>query len=387
MSSSDDITNWLISEGRLLGDGVAIVNGYASRLAQAGVPLSRANISQRFANPLLVAWGVIWTPEETSQYDVTHKMLETVSYVGSPFEYLHTHQKPLHKSLVGLDRNVDHSSYLELSDAGGTDLFALLLTYGDGSQNGCTFVTDDPDGFQAEHVDLIRKTSDGLACAMEPVSMRRSTESLLRTYIGQGPAEAVCNGSIQRGESKAVEAVVVFSDLRGFTSKSESWSEADLYAALNDYFDTVVQAMNDHGGDVLKFMGDGILSIFTIDGTEQRDAQCRKAIAAARAVITRLGKLNENRRIAGLENLELGIGINTGPVSYGNIGSPSRLDFTVLGSAVNIASRTQDLCKTLGETILATDPVAQSEPGVYEDRGNHALRGVAKPTRLFALRD
>jgi len=386
MTSADDITNWLISEGRELGDGVAIVEGYSARLVEAGVPLSRANIAQRFANPLLVAWGVIWTPEETSQYDVTHQMLETSSYVGSPFEYVHTNLKPLHKSLVGLDPDLDHSSYLELAEAGGTDLYAMLLTYGDGSQNGCTFVTDSSNGFQGEHIALIQRTGVGLACALEPVTMRKSTESLLRTYIGDGPARAVCNGTIQRGESSVVEAVVVFTDLRGFTTKSETWKEEDLIEALNGYFDAVVQAVIDNGGDVLKFMGDGILSIFTIDENKSREAQCRRAIDAVRASVSSLEGLNKDRRKEGLEALAMGTGINVGSVTYGNIGSPGRLDFTVLGPAVNIASRVQDLCKSLDETALATEPVALSLPGTFEDRGHHSLRGVSEPIKLFAIR-
>lgn len=262
----------------------------------------------------------------------------------------------------------------------------MLLTYGDGSQNGCTFVTDNSNGFQAEHVDLIQKTGVGLACALEPVTMRKSTESLLRTYIGVGPARAVCKGTIKRGKSTVVEAVVVFTDLRGFTTISETWKEADLIAALNGYFDAVVQAIIDNGGDVLKFMGDGILSTFTIDETNSREAQCRKAVDAVRASVSSLEDLNQDRRKKDLEILSMGTGINVGSVTYGNIGSPGRLDFTVLGPAVNIASRVQDLCKTLNETVLATEPVASSLPGTFEDRGNHSLRGVSEPIKLFAIR-
>lgn len=386
MSAAQDITNWLISEGRRLGDGVAIVEGYASRLVAAGVPLSRANIAQRFANPLLVAWGVIWTPESTSQYDVTHAMLDTSAYIGSPFEHLLTSGKPFQKSLVGLDRDSTHSGYLELADAGGKDLFAMALDYGDGSANGCTFVSNDTEGFQTQHVDLIKQTFDGLASAMEPVTMRKSTESLLRTYIGRGPALAVCEGTIQHGEHKAVDAVVMFSDLRGFTSKSETWDETALLTALNGYFGVVVQAVEDHGGDVLKFMGDGILSIFPVDSETSRNAQCRSAINAARDALVGLDALNADRQKFKQEALAIGIGINVGPVTYGNIGSPNRLDFSVLGPAVNLASRVENLCKQLGEPILATEAVASIFPDEFIEKGRHGLRGVAMPTTVYTLR-
>ncbi len=386
MTAAQEITNWLISDGRMLGDGTGIVEGYASRLVKTGVPLSRANIAQRFASPLLIAWGIIWTPESTTEYDVTHAMLDTDSYMGSPFERLQNTRKSFQKSLVDLNRSATHPAYLELADAGGKDLFAVLLESGDGSANGCTFVSNDPLGFQEEHINLIQNTSVGLAAALEPVTMRKSTQSLLRTYIGKGPAEAVCEGTIQRGDHAAIEAVVMFTDLRGFTSKSESWPETALLIALNGYFSVVVQAVEDRGGDVLKFMGDGILSIFQISSENSRASQCQNAIDASRDALAGLDKLNNDRLEFDDEALSMGIGINVGSVTYGNIGSPNRLDFTVLGPAVNLASRVQDLCKTLGEPVLATSSVASCLPDDLIEIGGHSLRGVAKQTSVYALR-
>ena len=385
MDKTDEINHWLISEARALGDGAAIVNGYAARLVSAGVPLLRANIAQRFANPLLVAWGVIWTPEGSSEYDVTHEMLKTVSYVGSPFEYVLENETTLHKSLIDLDARTEHSSYIELADAGGKDLFATFLLYGDGSKNGCTFVTGDPAGFSQENIDLIQNTRFGLASAMEPVTMRRSTESLLRAYIGNGPATAVTEGSIMRGEQVALEAVVMFTDLRGFTEKSEKWDDSRLLRALNGYFDAVVKGVEDNGGDVLKFMGDGILSIFKIDESKPAAEQCHCAIRAASAALAELDLLNTQRAVENEDSLSIGVGINLGTVTYGNIGSPDRLDFTVLGRAVNIASRVQDLCKSVGKPVLVTQSVADCIQDELHHQGSHAVRGVAEPVAVFSL--
>lgn len=386
MSSSDDINSWLISEGRILGDAEAIVEGYSSRLVEAGVPLSRANIASRFANPLLVAWGVIWTPEGTTEYDVTHAMLDTGAYVGSPFHTVLTSGKPLHKSLIDLDEKTEHSSYLEFAENGGTDLFANFLEYGDGTKNGCTFVSNSPDGFSNEHMELIQGTRHGLASAIEPITMRKSTNSLLRTYIGDGPASAVKQGTIMRGEHAGLEAVVMFTDLRGFTAKSELWSETKLLDALNGYFDVVVQAVEEHGGDVLKFMGDGILSIFPIEDPSLFQSQCHKAVKAARIALTGLNELNHERGKSNEEPLAMGIGINVGSVTYGNIGSPARLDFTVLGTAVNVASRVQDLCKELDEPVLATEKVAKCLTSSFNSLGRHSVRGVAEPIEVFGLK-
>jgi len=385
MTSSDMIIEWLISEARMLGRGDLIVEGYSKRLVEAGVPLMRANIAARFSNPLLVAWGVIWTPESSTEYDVTHAMLDTDAYVGSPFHTVLTQGRPFHKSLLNLDQDKEHVSYLEFAANGATDLYANFLEFGDGSRNGSTYITNHPDGFQPEHLELIQSTRFGLASALEPVTMRKSTESLLRTYIGQGPATAVSEGTIMRGEHAKLDAVVMFSDLRGFTAKSEQWDETSLLLALNEYFEVVVQAVVERGGDVLKFMGDGILSIFPINEDKEIAVQCDKAIEAAIAAQKELHKLNEIRASDHKEVLQMGIGLNVGSVTYGNIGSPDRLDFTVLGSAVNIASRIQDLCKTLGEPVLVSKQIASYAADTCVSKGSHAVRGLSEDIEIFAL--
>ena len=385
MAHWDEINSWLIAEGRKLGDGAAIVDGYVSRLVEFAVPLTRVNIGQRFANPLLVAWGVIWTPDSTSEYDVTHALLDTTAYIGSAFEYVFVNEKPLHKSLKGLDPKSEHISFIEFSQDGGTDLYATFLEYGDGSKHGCTYITDSSHGFTEANIKLIENTRDGLASAMEPVTMRRSTESLLRTYIGKDPGKAAAEGTIQRGEHVNVEAVIVITDLRGFTAKSEQWSDEKLLGALNGYFDVVVQAIEENGGDVLKFMGDGILSIFKIDEKANLECQCRRAIKAAQAALAGLDELNNKRIKINDESLSLGIGINVGPVTYGNIGSPGRLDFTVLGFAVNVASRVQDLCKTIGVSVLATKQVAVHQSADFTSHGTHPIRGIEKQIEVFSL--
>ena len=190
-----------------------------------------------------------------------------------------------------------------------------------------------------QHLEMIEAALPALSCALEPVTMRKSSKGLLRTYLGDGPSEAVWNGTIKRGERTTIEAVVMFCDLRGFTAMSDNATEEQVFEALNGYFDLVVQSVEDHGGDVLKFMGDGILSIFPISDGVERAAQCRNAARAAQDALAGLDALNVNRKEAGQPPLEFGVGINVGQVSYGNIGSPGRLDFTVLGGAVNVASR------------------------------------------------
>ncbi len=385
MNAVAELNHWMMTEGRCSGDPVKVVSYFSSKLIEAGVPLWRANIAQRFANPLLIAWGVIWTPDGTESYDVTHVRMLTRDYLGSAFEYIMENHRPLHKSLRGLDPEKEHLSFIEFAEAGGTDYYATLLHYGDGSRHGCTFVTQAADGFSPEHLEMIEAAKSGLASAMEPITMRKSSRGLLRTYLGDGPSEAVWNGTIQRGERTALEAVVMFSDLRGFTQLSDSAGEGEILDALDGYFDVVVQSVEDKGGDVLKFMGDGILSIFAIPSSADRAHQCRQAALAAGGVLAGLAALNDSRAEAGKPSLDLGIGINAGQVSYGNIGSPGRLDFTVLGSAVNVASRIEGLTKSIGDRVLATAAVAESAPDLFAACGEHEVRGLTRPIDLFSL--
>ncbi|WP_170387585.1 adenylate/guanylate cyclase domain-containing protein [Ruegeria atlantica] len=379
------LTEWMITEGRRSGDPVKVVSQFCSSLVEAGVPLWRVNIGQRFANPLLIAWGVVWTPNGTDSYDVTHETTLTDGYVGSSFEYILANRKPLHKSLQQLDSETEHSSYLEFAEQGGTDYYATLLYYGDGSLHGCTFITQSPDGFSPEHLRLIEAVLPALSSALEPVTMRKSSKGLLRTYLGDGPSEAVWSGNIKRGERTTLDAVVMFSDLRGFTALSETSQEEEVFDTLSDYFDLVVTAVEDNGGDVLKFMGDGILSIFTIEAQRDHANCCRLASQAAQSVLSGLTSLNSRRDGFQKPPLDVGIGINVGQVSYGNIGSPGRLDFTVLGGAVNVASRIEGLTKLIGRRVLATSAVASAVPNMFVSCGDHEIRGLARPIELFFL--
>lgn len=387
MDAIAKLNHWMMTEGRSSGDPNKVVSHFCSTLIDAGVPLWRVNIGQRFANPLLIAWGIVWTPEGSETYDVTHARMLTDGYIGSAFEYIMENQRPLHKSLRELDPKKDHVSYIEFAEAGGTDYYATLLDYGDGSQHGCTFATQAASGFKPEHLAMIEAAKPGLSSALEPMTMRKSTQSLLRTYLGDGPSEAVWNGTIQRGERTTLDAVVMFTDLRGFTALSDTASEEEIFDALNGYFDLVVQSVTEKGGDVLKFMGDGILSIFAIQGSADRSHQCRQAVLAAQGALTGLVELNKTRVDDGTPPLDVGIGINVGQVSYGNIGSPGRLDFTVLGGAVNVASRIEGLTKTIGARVLATATVAQEVPELFSARGRHDVRGLSEPVEVFSLFD
>jgi adenylate cyclase len=373
------ISRWLIGEARLSLDPLRLISGFCERLVGQGVPLWRLRAGQRLANPLASAWGVIWTRDGagTHEYLVPRATLATGAYYGSPFQYVVERRQTFRRRLQDLDPERDHAVLHEMAAAGGTDYLAVPLEYGDGSVQGLSLVSDG-EGFADAHLDLIERLRQPLAAALEPTAMRRSSASLLRTFLGDGPAEAVLAGAISRGDRRHIEAAILFCDLRGFTQLSERLGEADLFTALDRYFEAVVEAVRGEGGDVLKFLGDGVLAIFPVEAAGGRAAACAAALRAVGQARKRLARAESAGPLAFVATLHVG------EVAYGNIGSPERLDFTVLGPAVNLVSRLEGLAKELDQPLLCSAAFAGALDLPLASLGHFALKGVAEPEEIFA---
>ena len=376
----DEIAQWLIAEARLSLTPLELIDRFCHRLVDLGVPLWRLRAGQRLANPLASAWGVIWTRDgsHTHEYTVPRTTLSTSAYYGSPFQYVIERRQSFRRRLLDLDPERDHEVLHEMAAAGGTDYLAVPLEYGDGSVQGLSLVSDGKDGFRRPHLELIERLRQPLAAALEPTAMRRSSASLLRTFLGDGPAEAVVAGAIQRGDRRQIEAAILFCDLRGFTMMSERLGEADLFAALDRYFEAVVEAVRGAGGDVLKFLGDGVLAIFPVRAS--RTNACRAALEAVEGAGERLAG------VAAADGTPLAFTatMHVGQVAYGNIGSRDRLDFTVLGPAVNLVSRLEGLAKDLGRPLLCSAAFAEAVDAPVAFLGRFPLKGVAEPQEVFA---
>ena len=377
---TDSLIRWLIGEGRLLGEAVPIVRGYCDRLLAMGVPLSRVRIGQSYANPLLSAWGIVWTPDRTKRYNVAAEVLETPAWQGSPFEHVVTTRRPVRQRLKGVDLSGAHPVYAELAQSGATDFLAMPLEYGDGTVQGSSFSTEAPEGFTEAQIRALRDSRNALASALEPVAMRESQKSLLRTYLGDGPAREIGQGRIKRGETRAVSAAILFADLRGYTARTDRLPETQVLSLLGEFFDLIVTEVQHQGGDILKFMGDGVLAMF--EATPDPAEACNAALRASANALTAMRK----RGTDAPDQLPFVIGLDFGQVTLGNIGSPDRLDFTVVGSTVNRASRVQGVCKDLGEHALVTAAVADhaSEFDLHPI-GAQDLRGLHQPVDLFRL--
>lgn len=373
------ITRWLIGPARRDLKVEDILTGLVERLAAGGVRLTRARVGQRVANPLIGACGVLWTADsgETEFFTVPRSVLSSPTYHGSPFEYVVRNRRSFRRCLQQLDPAADHPVLFELAETGATGYVAIPLEYGDGSVQGGAFMTDRPGGFREEQAALIEALAPAIAAAMEPFAMRYSMQSLLEVYLGAGPASQVVHGSFLRGQTTEMEAAVLVTDLRDFTGLSERLPPDALLEQLGRYFEAVVESVRAEGGDVLKFIGDGVLSVFSADGIGRREACIKAGRSIGRAF--RHPVASEMRFVAAL---------HVGRVVYGNIGSPDRLDFTVVGPTVNYVSRLEFMAKALDRQAVCSADVAEMLPARFvTDMGLHVLKGISSPQRIFAMSD
>lgn len=373
---AEGIAAWLIGPARLSGDALAVTSGFAEQLIAMGVPLHRLRIAMQVDNPLLTAWGITWVPEKPAEmFTLNRALLDTPTYVGSPAQHVIETRTCFRRRLDQLTPE-DHTVLHELASAGFTDYVAVPVVFGNGIIQPAMFATRHDSGFAESQVALIQDLSVPLSAALEAIAMRRSTASLLATFLGEGPAARVLAGAIRRGDIVETEAAILLTDMRGFTPLSLTSSPAHLVTTLGRYFEAVVDAVQAEGGDVLKFLGDGALSIFRV-GDGDRTGACRAAMRAVSQAVA----------AARAEDLPPFIAaVHVGPVMYGNIGSPTRLDLTVVGPAVNIVSRLEGIAKASGETVVCSETFASALPATFtRTLGQFEFKGLDGEHEVFAM--
>jgi adenylate cyclase len=257
----------------------------------------------------------------------------------------------------------------------------LLLSTGD--TDFISWATDRPGGFATPQLTLLYDLLPLIALRIELASAYEATRTLLTTYLGREPARRVLSGSVRRQSVETIRAAVLVSDLQGFTRLADRLPADQVVRLLDDYFDCMAEAIENHGGEVLKFIGDGLLAMF--EAQDERDA-CGRALQAGCAALDKLAEMNAKRAAQGMPTIRVGVGLHLGDVQYGNIGARERLDFTVIGPAVNEASRVERLTRVLERPLLATAAFARAAAGCpLVSLGFHVLRGVAEPREIFAL--
>jgi adenylate cyclase len=354
----------------------------------AGIPLWRTRLLVRTLNPLLYALIYRWQRDgdEVAPFEVSHEGLQSEQYLNSPFAVVINGEGGVRRRLEGPGARLDFPVLEDLVAEGATDYVAMPLRFSDGQLNILTLVSDQPGGFSTEALGQVYEILPTLSRLFETHAVRLSSATLLRTYLGSDAGQRVMDGLVKRGDGEDIHAAIWITDLRDSTSLAASLSREDYLSLLNRYFDSVAGAVLDHGGEVLKFIGDSVLAIFAIEDSDQKEPEaCARALAAADDASRQIEAYNMERAAGSAPLLEFGIGLHRGDLTFGNIGTSKRLDFTVIGSAVNEAARIESLSKTLNRQILISAEFRDSVPDPMISLGRHPLRGVTEECEIFAL--
>jgi adenylate cyclase len=411
MTNEDGInalTAWLAKAGLRGEPEDALVSGFCERAVATGLPISRAQVFIDTLHPVyegrLVRWGHDPSKPVVQEYGRTGlpggptdlHLLSGVEQTevaarwrASPFFRMLQTGESLLRRRVTAESEAEFPVLRDYRAAGMTDYVAIINRFapeGIIGEMDCIYsswVTARADGFTDVHIAALTRVVPTLSLAFKAAALARMTGTLMETYLGRDAGRRVLSGRIMRGVADRIDAVIWFSDLRGFTRITDSAPE-QVIPLLNDYADVIVSAIHAQGGDVLKLIGDGILAIFA---AADRPHACAAALAAATAARSAVAALNLRRARDGLPVTDIYLGLHVGEVFYGNVGSTERLDFTVVGPAVNETSRIAAMCRSVEQPVLVSEAFANVDGmrGRLVSVGRYALRGVAQPQELFTL--
>jgi adenylate cyclase len=394
------LKEWL-TEKTLAGAGEAeMVGGFCERLVQVGMPLARAIVLVDTLHPIYEGRAFRWNrgtaQAEVMEYGRTKEGANAEAWRRSPLYYMvETNQSILRRRLIDPTPSQeipDFPSLAELRNEGMTDYIALVTRFaatnviGDMDAIYSFWTSDVVSGFDQNHVLMLQALMDPLAAALKCASLAGIAATLVETYLGRDAGRRVLSGRIERGIAEQIGAVLWYSDLRGYTRITDTAAPDQIIPLLNDYADVVISAIHAAGGDVLKLIGDGTLAIFREPDLGEAS---RAALDAAIAVRRGVAELNFRRANAGLPLTEVYLGLHVGEVFYGNVGSLNRLDFTVVGPAVNEVSRIAAMCRSAERDVLlsAAFVAATRRAGRHQlvSVGRYALRGIAQAQELYTL--
>jgi adenylate cyclase len=381
----DDIAEWLVGPARRVATGTASFDEFAWRLVAAGVKLLRVTLHVGTIHPQFLGSTIVWWRDtgQTIQVMIGHEVGDAIPYEKNPVRRVCEGHETLRRRLDLPEDQLDFDVLFELRERGGTDYIALPIAGAHEIDYMVTFVTDRPGGFTSSEIADLARVARRLAITVDRYSQAWITHNVLTAYLGARTGPKVLTGQIRRGAGIELTAVLWSSDLRGFTERSDRLPSERMIAILNALFEAQAAAIRDHGGEILKFIGDGILAMFPIeDGVSAPDI-ARAAVAAAQTAIDAVRGLADHPAMAGEPPLEIVIALHIGTVNYGNIGAADRLDFTVIGPAVNLVSRIEAVAKALDRPIVVSDELVQVLGGGVVSLGHHQLRGLATPHELF----
>ena len=384
--SIDAITAWLVGPARRIASGLQALDEFAWRVLASGIPLLRFTLHARVLHPQYLGTSLQWwrTTGKTTQIMIGHEIGDAFRYEDNPVLRVGVGGETLRRHLDGPDAHLDFPILRDLKASGATDYFALPTPAAHGSNYMLTYVTDRPGGFTQVEIDDLTRVSQSIAVVADMHTQRALARNVLDAYLGPSTGPKVLAGHIRRGSGEALAAVLWSSDLRGFTERSDRLPGDRMIAVLNALFDAQAKAITAHGGEILKFIGDGMLAIFPLDGAASQVEAARSALNAAFEAIAAIARLTEEPCMDGEPPLEVVVALHVGTAFYGNIGAAERLDFTVIGPAVNLVSRMQSVGKALDLPVIVSDDFARAYAMPLPSLGLHTLRGLAVPHELFA---
>jgi len=380
------VADWLLETAWRRPDMKSVVEEFFQQVESADVPLLRGMVIVQTLHPQLVGYGFIWRRGEPMfAGSGEHGIKEQEEYKRSPTKVVFEEGRSLR---VRLDDAAERSQFgitEEVYKVGGTDYVAMPLEFSSGQHNLLSFAIDRPGGFSNAELAAFPALASLLARVLEPKALEVTATNLLDTYVGHHAGERILQGQILRSSGETMKAAIWLCDLRGFTRFSDTLHRAFLIDLLNQFFDCVGPAVQENGGEILKFMGDGMLAVFPADTDAELGDACRRALAAADRACVAMDTLNAERRDFGDEALDFGLALHVGDVMFGNVGCANRLDFTVIGPAVNMVSRLEGLCSELGENVIVSKDFAKLVEAELKPLGQRALRGLSGEQEVFAF--
>jgi adenylate cyclase len=380
-------TRWLLTQGPRARSHLELLVELCQWLCRRGFPLSQVNQYTPTLHPLMQGVECVWHRSGTPPEEIRlhwRKGEDLQSWQASPLRRVMLEMDELRVDLRGSGVGAEEPILAQLRAAGATEHLVMGVPLADGRRNAISWTTDRAGGFSARERNDLRNLIGPLGLVLDLLEWRRTARTLLDTYLGSGPGREVLGGAIRRGDRRDLDAVILFADLRDFTNMALTWNVDRLLQALDAYYQALVDAITIADGEVLKFVGDGLLAVFPIGTGADLEETCRRAFAATLGAREAMAAVNQARGAMGLPRLDFGAALHVGRVIYGNIGGAGRLDFTVIGPAVNLVSRVEGLCKELEHSILATAAFAEHLPSDLVSIGPHILRGFAEPVELFA---
>jgi len=384
---SDPLARWFVTEAYRITDTLELIAAAGEHLVAAGIPLYRLAYFQLTLHPEFAGRGYRWRRGKGAEAGAApHGLSMRADYRDNPLPVVFEQRKTIR---VRLERVEPQAPILrQLKDEGATDYVALPLIFSTGHVDALSVVSDKPGGFSAADLDRMYLLQFAFARIVEIHSLRDTAVNLLDAYVGHAAGQRILAGEVVRGGGQTIEAVIWFCDLRGFTRASDRLPRDAIIALLNDYFGAMAAVVTEAGGEILKFMGDAMLAIFPVAAPAERPGVAGRAAQAAAAALRSIAALNRRRAEAGEPTVRFGLALHIGEVMFGNIGASTRLDFTVIGPAVNHAARLEKLCAQIDRPVIVSAALAALLPSeALLPLGLHALKDIDEPQAVYGLRD